>query len=369
MKVNSLVIDQYRNIDHMEFHPVPGVNVIYGENAQGKTNLLESIWLFTGLRSFRGSKEKELVQFGKEKAILTMDYFNDVRDQIASVEIAEKKKAVIGGIPYDSCSKLCGEFLATIFSPGHLSLVQGGPVERRKFINMALCQLRPNYGSKLTQYNRILQQRNVLLKDVTYHSELLDTLDIWDENLASLSAYIVAARKQYLIELMPYLEDFYEGISGGKEKISVSYAAGKELEGKTEQELREEILEKLKENRKEDLMSKCTTVGPHRDDLSILLNDIPVKSFGSQGQQRSCALSLKMSEASLIQKLTGKQPVALLDDVMSELDSSRQDYILNHIEGWQVFITCCEPSSILLSKTSDSGNLFELKGGSLCTSI
>lgn len=369
MKVNSLKIDQFRNIDHMEFYPVPGVNVIYGENAQGKTNLLESIWLFTGLRSFRGSKEKELVQFEKDRARLEMEFFDDIRDRQAIVEIAEKKKASIGGVSYDSCSKLCGEFLGIIFSPGHLSLVQGGPAERRKFINMALCQLRPNYANQLTQYNRILQQRNVLLKDVTYHSELLDTLDIWDDNLATLSASLIRARKQYLEELTPFLEEFYGGISGGREEISVLYSSGGVLEGTTQDQLKQEMLELLKTSRKEDLLAGYTTVGPHRDDLDIRLNGIPVKSFGSQGQQRSCALSLKMSEASLIQKLTGKQPVALLDDVMSELDASRQDYILNHIEGWQVFITCCEPSSILLSKTNDSGNLFELKGGRLCSSI
>ncbi len=368
MKVNSLLLDQYRNIDHMEFSPVSGVNVIYGENAQGKTNLLEAIWLFTGLRSFRGSKEKEQVRFGQKQARLEMNYFNDVREQTAVITINEKKKASVGGVSYPSCSALCGEFLGVIFSPGHLSLIQGGPTERRKFLNQALCQLRPNYAGKMTQYHHILQQRNILLKDITYHSELLDTLDVWDETLAALSASLIWARKQYLTELTGNLKEFYGGISGGREEISLSYLSAGPLEGTSEAQLQEEMKLLIQNSRKEDLIAGYTTVGPHRDDLEIRLNGLPAKNFGSQGQQRSCALSLKMAEAAIVHKTTGKQPVALLDDVMSELDSSRQDYLLNHIEGWQVFITCCEPSHILLSKTDDSGNLFELKGGHLCSS-
>lgn len=369
MKVNSLTIDHFRNIEHMEFLPVEGVNVIYGENAQGKSNLLEAIWLFTGLRSFRGSKEKELIQFGQPKAELQMEFDNDLQNVEATIDIAEKKTATLGGVSYGSCSKLCGEFLGIIFSPGHLSLIQGGPAERRKFINQALCQLKPKYASNLTQFNRILQQRNVLLKDLTYHSELYDTLEIWDDTLASLSAYLILERKKYLSELTPFLEEFYGGISGGREAIKLSYASGIPLESTSFEELKEEVLIALQKNRKEDILSGVTNLGPHRDDLTILLDDIPVKSFGSQGQQRSCALSLKMSEAAIIKKITGYQPVALLDDVMSELDSHRQDYILNHIEGWQVFITCCEPSAILQSREVNRENMFEIKGGHLCSSI
>ena len=368
MKVNSLTLDNFRNIEHLELEPVEGVNIIYGENAQGKSNLLEGIWLFTGLRSFRGSKEKELVRFGQDFAKLQLSFNDDLRDVDATIDIAEKKTATLGGVSYGSCSKLCGEFLGIIFSPGHLSLVQGGPSERRKFINMALCQLKPKYASNLTQFNKILQQRNVLLKDITYHTELYDTLEIWDENLAAYSAYLIDERRKYLEELTPFLEDFYGGISGGRERINIAYSSGLTLESTTPAELKEEVLLSLKQHRREDILSGVTGLGPHRDDLDIRLDGIPVKNFGSQGQQRSCALSLKMSEAAIIKKITGKQPVALLDDVMSELDSHRQDYILNHIEGWQVFITCCEPSSILLSRKAENGKMFEIQGGKLCSS-
>ena len=203
------------------------------------------------------------------------------------------------------------------------------------------------------------------MKDIPRHSELLDTLDIWDERLANYSAIIMTQRLRYLEETEPVLKDIYSGISGGKEEIGIKYETPVELSGTDREGLSAEIFEALKAARPEDIKNGSTSVGPHRDDLLIMLDGLPVRSFGSQGQQRSCALSLKLAEAAVIKKLTGKQPVAFLDDVMSELDSGRQDYILNHIDGWQVFITCCDPSSILKSKT---GKVFEIKGGQLCSS-
>ena len=369
MNVESLSIQDYRNIESIEFLPAPGVNVIYGENAQGKTNLLEAIWLFTGLRSFRGSKERELRRFGAEAARLSMNFHNDVRDMTADILITDKKTASVGGLPYGSSTKLVGEFLAIIFAPQHLDLIKGGPAERRKFINQALCQLKPNYAKNLTQFNRAMQQRNQLLKDAIYHSELYDTLDVWDDRFSSFGAVVISERMKYLEALRPFLDEFYGGISGGREQISIEYSAGfGDVQGSFSSDdpavIKEELMAQLKAHRREDSFAGFTTIGPHRDDLNVKLDGISVKSFGSQGQQRSCALSLKMSEASVIRSLTGKQPVALLDDVMSELDAGRQDYILNHIDGWQVFITCCEPSTILLSKT-ENGKLFEVAGGKL----
>lgn len=370
MRVDSLSIRDYRNIERIEFTPSPGVNVIFGENAQGKTNLLEAIWLFTGLRSFRGSKERELKRFETEGAKLSMAFHNDVRDMTADIVITDKKTASLGGLPYGPSTKLVGEFLAVIFAPQHLDLIKGGPAERRKFINQALCQLKPGYAKALTQFNRAMQQRNQLLKDAIYHSELYDTLDIWDDRFCTFGAQVISERMKYLDDLRPFLDEFYSGISGGRETISIDYSAGAgdtshSFSSEDPAVIKEELQALLKAHRREDSFAGFTTVGPHRDDLVVKLDGISAKSFGSQGQQRSCALSLKMSEASVIGSLTGKQPVALLDDVMSELDAGRQDYILNHIDGWQVFITCCEPSSILLSKQSESGKLFEVSGGRL----
>ncbi|MBO4445811.1 MAG: DNA replication/repair protein RecF [Clostridia bacterium] len=365
MKVNSLETVNYRNIENIRIEPCDTVNIIYGENAQGKTNLLESLWLFTGCRSFRGSKEQELISFDKDFAKLSMTFSDDGREHEAEIILADKKKAVFDGVEHASTSVFFGEFLGIIFAPQHLSLVKGGPYERRKFLNMALCQLRPKYENVLSDFNKILEQRNALLKDIPRHSELLDTLDIWDERLANYSAIIMTQRLRYLEETEPFLKEIYSGISGGKEEIGIKYETPVELSGTDREGLSAEIFEALKAARPEDIKNGSTSVGPHRDDLLIMLDGLPVRSFGSQGQQRSCALSLKLAEAAVIKKLTGKQPVAFLDDVMSELDSGRQDYILNHIDGWQVFITCCDPSSILKSKT---GKVFEIKGGQLCSS-
>lgn len=367
MKVKSLQIQNFRNIESMELKPDDGVNIIYGENAQGKTNLLEAIWMFTGMRSFRSAREKELIRFGQDHAKLVLEFDNDVREQSAEIDIGEKKKLILGGVKKKSHTAMIGEFLGIIFSPGHLELIQGGPGERRKFMDQAICQLKPNYARRLLEFHKILQQRNVLLKDLKYHSELLDTLDVWDETFASLSAYLIRERLKYLGLLNPHLKDFYYGISGGKEEIGAVYKTSFPVEGSNASAWKDPIMNSLKLHRADDITAGYTTVGPHRDDLEITLNGISVKSFGSQGQQRSCALSLKMAEAAVIREITGKQPVVLLDDVMSELDNSRQDYILNHIDGWQVFLTCCEPSDILRSK-SETGKMIEIEGGKLCSS-
>lgn len=373
MNVQSLTVSHFRNLTDLTLEPSDGVNVIYGENAQGKTNLIESIWMFTGLRSFRGSREKELLQFGEDRATLSMHFFNDVRKQNAQITISDKKQVTLGGVKLSSGTEMAGEFLATVFSPGHLDLIQGGPSERRKFLNQALCQLKPNYAKRLSDFNRILQQRNMLLKDLRFHSELLDMLDIWDDNFARFCVYLARERARYFSQLDSHLRNFYTGISGGREEIGLSYETDlfskeTDLLGSDPQELKEEVLFSLRNHRAEDQMAGFSTIGPHRDDMAVTLNGISAKAFGSQGQQRSCALSLKMAEAAVVRDITGKQPIVLLDDVMSELDSRRQDYILNHIEGWQVFLTCCEPSTILFSQDLKNGRLFEIKGGSLCSS-
>ncbi|MDD6807280.1 MAG: DNA replication/repair protein RecF [Oscillospiraceae bacterium] len=366
MRINSLELQNYRNIENINFEPSNGVNIIFGENAQGKTNIIEALWLFTGCKSFRGAKDKEIIKKDKTFSKININFYDDEREREAQITIEEKKQILLDGISYDSSNKIFGEFLGMIFAPSHLSLVQGGPIERRKFINMALCQLKPKYANILSDYNKILAQRNQLLKDINYHSELLDTLDIWDERLAIYGSAIIEQRKKYIEELYPFISSIYGGISNKKEEMTLFYETSNSFESNKREEMKDEYLEFLKKSRKEDLFNKTTSVGPHRDDILIQLDNMSVKIYGSQGQKRSCALALKMSEAAVIKKITGKQPVAFLDDVMSELDQGRQDFILNHIEGWQVFITCCNPAEILRVK---EGKVFEIKGGKLCTFI
>lgn len=362
MRVNALLADNYRNLEHVFLEPDPGVNVIYGENAQGKTNLLESIWMFTGCRSFRGTKDAELVNFGEPGARLQLNFFAQEREQTASLLIEKRRSAALNGVKLPAANRLMGNFAAVVFAPVHLSLVQSGPAERRKFLDMALCQLRPRYANLLTSYNHTLLQRNALLKDIVRHSELLDTLDVWDDRLAAFGASIIFDRINYVKKLRIFADKFYAGLSRGRESFDVNYLNQFAAECKDVYELKDLLVGQLKNSRKDDIYGGSTSVGPHRDDLIITVDGKSARTFGSQGQKRSCALSLKLSEAAVVKDLTGEQPVALLDDVMSELDSSRQDYILNHIDGWQVFITCCEPSTMLRLR---GGKSFEMEGGKL----
>ena len=348
MTVNSVKIKNFRNITDLSLDADSGVNVIYGENAQGKTNILESIWLFTGCKSFRGAKDIELIKFNENFAKLNLDFSDNLRDKKTEIIIAEKKKNVsLNGVSLRSTAELIGSFYAVIFSPVHLSLIKDGPAARRKFLDTALCQLKPSYAENLAGYKRALIQRNSLLKDLHLNSELYYMLDIWDDQLARYSAYVVKERLKYIDLLSDYSKSIYSGISENREIFSVFYSRKDIDKALSVKDIYLNEIENLKKTRKEDIFSKNTTVGPHRDDLDILINDVSARSFGSQGQQRSCALALKLGESEIIKKVTGETPVALLDDVMSELDEKRQDYILNHINDRQVFLTCCDPSQVL----------------------
>ena len=347
MTVNSVNIKNFRNIADLSFTADNGVNVIYGENAQGKTNILESIWLFTGCKSFRGAKDNELIKFGEDFAKINLNFSDKSREKKSEIIIADKKKnASLNGVSLRSTAELIGSFYAVIFSPVHLSLIKDGPSARRKFLDTALCQLKPSYAEHLAGYKRALVQRNALLKDLHLNSELYDMLDTWDDQLARYSACVIKERLQYIDLLSEYSKSIYSGISENKESFSVFYSKNIDINLSVKDIFLSEI-ENLKNSRKEDILSKTTTVGPHRDDLEILINDVSARSFGSQGQQRSCALALKLGESEIIKKVTGETPVALLDDVMSELDEKRQDYVLNHINDRQVFLTCCDPSQVL----------------------
>lgn len=346
MLVNQLEVKNFRNIEYTSFSPCEGINVIYGENAQGKTNLLESIWLFTGCRSFRGSRDNEIINFNSQKANLYMDFFAFDRQQSASLEISEGRKFILNGVKKKGTSEIVGEFLCVVFSPVHLSLVKDGPYERRRFLDTAISQLKPKYGLALSQFNKAVAQRNILLKDVAFHSELYDTLDIWEDRIAFFGSEIIRQRLGYINKLSMYTDEIYSGLSNEREKLSISYTQQAIVAGDSKQELYENLKAQLYASRKNDLITGSTSVGPHRDDLLIKIDGLSARSFGSQGQQRSAALSLKLGEAAVIKNFSGEQPVALLDDVMSELDVNRQNYILNHIREWQVFVTCCDPESV-----------------------
>ena len=350
MKVERLEWLNFRNLSGGFLTPCDSVNTIFGENAQGKTNLLEALWLFTGVRSFRGAKDSELVRMGRDAAALKIGFSSEERSQTAEIHIENgKKTAWLNSVPLKSCSGLIGNFRVVAFSPENISLVSGGPVLRRNFMDLALCEVKPGYASLLGRYGRTLFQRNALLKDIPRHSELLDSLDIWDEKLSVYGEKVTALREAYLERLRGPAEAFYSGICGNREKIGLIYR-------KNAQNLKESLFQA----RAEDIALGHTSVGPHRDDMELTIDSVPARTFASQGQKRSAVLALKLAEAELLFRDSGEEPVILLDDVMSELDTGRQDYLFNHLDRFQVFITCCEPG---VSMKNRSGRFFEVSGG------
>ena len=359
MKINNIEIQNFRNLEYLTTD-FDDVNIIYGENAQGKTNLLEAVYLFTGSKSFRGVKDSQLVQFSKDFSKLKAEFYSNKREQNAEILIKNKRSATLNGIKKSTPAMLGDDIKAVIFSPVHLSMVKDGPIERRKFIDNALCQLNSNYRNALKEYNRCLAQRNIVLKDMQQYGGLDDILYVWNMNFAKSGSRIIYQRQKYIEALLPYAKEIFKGLSSGKEDIDLVLKGSFDYEGLTAAEIEEKLLEELEKNKAVDVLNKNTSVGAHRDDLEIFINGKEARIFGSQGQQRSCVIALKLAESSLLHEKTEIMPVALLDDVMSELDEKRQDYILNHIKEWQVFITCCDKNTILRLK---KGKTIHLENG------
>lgn len=348
MTIRELTFCGFRNLKDSCIQPSEGMNIIYGDNAQGKTNLLECIWMFNGVRSFRGSKDSELVSFQKKSATVSVTFFAEQRMQTAQIQILQnKREAVLNGVKKNSTAELIGKCTSVVFSPEHLTLVKNGPSERRRFIDGALCRLKPRYAVLFTGYHRVLNQRNALLKDIPRHRELSETLSIWDEKLAQIGASLLYERFSYINLLREKARAFHTGISERKEDLSLIYQSGCKIQpDDSSAQMQEKLTQSLVLSRKEDIYTGCTNYGPHRDDIEILINGIKARNFASQGQQRSAVLSLKLAEAAVLKEKMQENPIILLDDVLSELDLSRQTYLLNELQGWQVFITCCDRSAV-----------------------
>lgn len=365
MKLLKLNFKGFRNLEDGFIEPGEKVNVIYGENAQGKTNLLEAVWVLCGAHSFRGAKDSELVGFNSEKAQLYAEFYSQNRVQNVQINFyptqnkKDKKEILINAIP-KSAAELVEKTGAVVFSPEDLTLVKSGPAFRRKFIDSAICRQKVKYASVLGKYNKTLNQRNALLKDIPKHRELMETLEIWDTALCSLGGLLIKERIDYIKKLNLCAEEYHHGISSGREALKITYDTNFETENLTSQQLAEEMLKKLRTGVKEDLMRGYTGTGPHRDDVNMEINGVSARNFGSQGQQRSTVLSLKLAEARLHREITGENPIVLLDDVLSELDNSRQDYLLNKTENYQVFITCCEESN---KEQLKNGRIFKIDRG------
>lgn len=362
MKVIALEFENFRNLKNDIITPCDGVNIIYGNNAQGKTNIIEALWFFCGGHSFRSAKDNEVICFDKTNSKIKMRFFGQGREQTAKIVFLSNKKQVeINGIERTSASALIEKFNAVVFSPEHLNLIKRGPSERRKFIDSAICREKLRNAVILSKFNRILVQRNSLLKDIYKHPALEDTLEVWDEPLIKYGSMLIAQRLEYVKMLSRRAEIYHSGISKNKEKLSIRYVSSARITLDDDiKTIERKLREKFSENKRDDIRTGVTNAGPHRDDTEILINGKNAKSFASQGQQRSAVLSLKLAEASVLKEKMGEEPVILLDDVLSEIDNERQDFLLNEIKDCQVFITCCEKSNKGQLK---EGKIFQVENG------
>ena len=364
MKVTSVEYKNYRNLEDGFLVPCDGVNVIYGDNAQGKTNLIEALWLFCGGHSFRTSKDSEVIKWNSDFARLDLNFFGQERNQKASIIIGSKRKLVsINGVEKKSSSALIEKFCAVVFSPENLSLIKRGPGERRNFIDSAICREKLKNAVMLSKYNRLIAQRNALLKDVLRNPALESTLDIWDDQIIMSGARLLKQRLEFVNMITQKAAVYHSGISKNKEELELKYisSVGAEYSDSVE-EIEEKMRSKYSANRQNEIACGVTLAGPHRDDVEVIINGKNAKSFASQGQQRSAVLSLKLAEAAVLREKMGEEPVILLDDVLSELDNSRQDYLLNELEGCQVFITCCEKSN---KEQLKQGKVFLVNNGKI----
>lgn len=333
MIIESVELKNYRNYQELHMELSPGTNILYGNNAQGKTNILEAVYVCCTTRSHRGSKDKEMIRFSQDESHIKIC----VRKQEVPYRIdmhLKKNRAkgvAINGVPIRKASELFGIVNVVFFSPEDLNLIKDGPSQRRRFLDLELCQLNKLYVHALISYNRVLLQRNKLLKELAFHPEYEKTLDVWDMQLVHYGKEIIRYRETFLNQLNEMILEIHKSLTGGKETLKLVYDP---------QTQAEKFEETVKQNRMQDIRQKTTLCGPHRDDISFFTNEIDIRKFGSQGQQRTAALSLKLAEIQLVKRLVKDYPILLLDDVLSELDGERQNHLLSAISPIQTMITC-----------------------------
>ena len=333
MIIKSLELADFRNYDSLHIDFCSGTNILYGDNAQGKTNILEAIYLSATTKSHKGSKDRDVINFHKEESHIRTYLEKDSIEMRVDMHLRKSKSKgiAIDGQKIKKAAELLGLLNVVFFSPEDLSIIKNGPVERRRFVDMELCQLDQFYLYNLNHYNKIVNQRNKLLKDMYFNPSLRDTLNIWDSQLISFGSKIIERRKLFVEQLNDIIYDIHKKLSGGREELVIRYEPDVVIE---------DYEKSLMAGQERDIKLKQTGTGPHRDDFSFIVGDIDIRKFGSQGQQRTAALSLKLSEIELVKKMTKDNPVLLLDDVLSELDSNRQNYLLSTIGDIQTIITC-----------------------------
>ena len=359
MFIKRLQMLNYRNYNVLDISLGPHVNVFMGDNAQGKTNILEGIYYCAFARSHRTSKDRELINWNADNALLSVSVGRERLDKRIDISILKdgKKAIQINKIKIKKIGELFGNFNVVMFSPEDLKIIKDSPGVRRKFIDMELCQLNPKYYYNLVQYNKVLNERNSILRNKNISK---DILDVYDMQLAEFGYNIIIDRLEYIKKLNKYSEKIHSDITSGKEKIEFKYTSTiKDLEN-----IKESFYSLLEKNRARDSERGITSIRPHRDDFVVLINDIDTKSYGSQGQQRTAVLTIKFASLKIIKELTGEHPVLLLDDVLSELDFSRKRYILSTIGDIQTIITCTGIED-LYEYLDDKSKVFKVKDGEI----
>ena len=357
MILKSIELCNFRNYKREIFKFHPGTNVLYGDNAQGKTNILESIYMCSTSKSHRGSKDREIVRFGEDESHIKLNVLKHGMKYRIDMHLKKNKTKgiAVNGIPIKKAVELFGIINIVFFSPEDLNIIKNGPSERRRFMDMELSQLDKIYLSNLVNYNKVLNQRNKLLKDIAFSpsEQLMQTLDIWDMQLVKYGSLIIKGRKSFIEKINTIISDIHSRLTGGIENIKVCYVPDVDVN---------DFEEEVRNSRQKDIKYKVTGKGPHKDDLIFLINDNDVRKYGSQGQQRTAALSLKLSEIELVKLVIKDTPVLLLDDVLSELDAGRQSWLLESIQDIQTLISCTGLDDFVNSRIS-LDKVFRVKEG------
>ncbi len=348
MIISSLDLRQFRNYEHQTMMFSPGVNVLYGNNAQGKTNILESIYLFSNGKSHRGGKDRELIRFGQTASAITLFFDAYERENRAEIELfADRRKKIrLNGVQLNRVSKMIGYFQTVLFCPEDLSIIKGGPGERRRFLDSAISPLKPNYFTALLQYQKILEQKNKLLRQLAEYPELRQSLDIWNEKMCEAGARIMIYRAAFVKKMNELCELLYSDMTGGREKLQLRYLPSAVVMLDNENSVKRQLIEVLEHTRQRELGAQMSLTGPHRDEIEFYINGAQVKQFASQGQQRTVVLTMKLAQIELVKQAIGEYPVLLLDDILSELDKSRQAFLIEHMKCQQVIMTCTDAYAI-----------------------
>ena len=366
MIIQGIELDFFRNYAHLEARFDPRVNLIYGENAQGKTNLLEALGYLSAARSHRARYDKEMIMLGVDEAFIKGQVFSRDRDFTLEAHLSRGKSRQLfsNGVRLKSAVELSGILTTVLFCPEDLYLIREGASARRRFLDGAICQLRPRYAQALNEYGRLYEHKTRILRDWPENPSLLATLDDFNLRMAQTGAILIHYRAHFVKRLMEHAPAIHADFSGKREQLSLCYETVSTVTDPQAQPkfILEQLLEHQERHRQAELDSRQCLSGPHKDDISVFLNGMSAKTYGSQGQTRTAALSLKLAQREIFQEETGEWPVLLLDDVLSELDPKRQAFVLNRIQGGQIFITCCEEDKL---DGLEGGKAFHIRDGKL----